>query len=184
MQPTETLRNDHAVLRGKLMLLEGLLPLGRAAYFPLRDVAYSLTRRLRCHIEKEERLLLLMQQGAFPHPLAPVSALLDEHRDQRVTVALLLELVINGSTSSIDQIVLCASHLIDSLRGHMAREEAEIFPFVEQTMTRNQKMAAMQDMRAIAARYYPEGEPAPWPSDIDEHLVNEWSSPRHVVCAN
>jgi len=184
MKPTAVLRNDHEVLRSKLTLLEGLLPLERTAHFPLREVTYSITRRLRCHLEKEEHLFALLRSRRVPQSLALTSALLDEHQDQRLTTTLLLDLLLNGAASPIDPIALCASHLIDGLREHMAREEAEVFPLIDQAMGERQETEALQQMREIATRHYPEGEPQPRPSYVraHEHLVIQHSSCRHVAC--
>lgn len=190
MRLTEVLRSDHEVLRGKLTLLEGLLPLERAVYFPMREVTYSITRRLRCHLEKEEGLFALLRERKSAQFLPLTSALLGEHQDQRLTTTLLLDLLLKGSESPIDHIALCASHLIDGLRGHMAREEADIFPFVDRfvdrTMGERQEMEVIQQMREIATRHYPEGEPPPSPSHASahEHLVIQLSSRRHVACIN
>ncbi len=132
MTPTGALRNDHDVLRSKLALLEGLLPLGHAARFPMREFTYSISRLLRRHMEQETRVLSRLRAMESPRLLAPTSALLDEHQDQRLTATLLLDLLLRGSDAPMDHIVLCASHLIEGSREHMAREETEVFPLIDE----------------------------------------------------
>ena len=166
MRPTEVLRNDHEVLRSKLTLLEGLLPLEHAAQFPIQEVTYSITRRLRCHMEKEECLYALLQDGGFPQPVVLTAALLDEHQDQRLTTTLLLDLLLKDSEFPANQIALCAVHLIDGLREHMAREETEVFPWVDRTMSKAQERGVIQHMLKVAMHYYPEAEPQLWSSPI------------------
>ena len=76
MRATEELRNDHGVLRGKLTLLEEVLPLAQAPHGSLRSLASSLARCLSCHAEKEELLLGLLDERLPPATRAAIRPLL------------------------------------------------------------------------------------------------------------
>jgi len=159
MKPTEALWEEHEAMRTKLALLEGLLPLAGGAQFPMREIVYSIARRLRCHTEKEEALVTELQgmwerspQEAFVWPL------LDEHQDHRVTATLLLKLLADPNRS-LGWFDMCASHLIESMRAHMRREELTMFSLVDRTLVdETQCGAAMRRLRAIDRHHYPVGE--------------------------
>lgn len=153
---TEVLWDDHDVLRSKLALLEGLLPLAESAQFPLRDVTYSIARRLRCHMEKEEFLLETVSERSAEY--MRTWPLLDEHQDQRLTAVLLLLLLLEHPPLPMDQIRLCATHLIDGLREHMTNEEASVFPVVEHAIGSGGAPDLLHHLQELAHRYYPEGE--------------------------
>lgn len=154
MRPSKRLSMDHKVLRGKLTLLEGLLPLAGGAWFPMRDVTYSIACQLRNHLDREERLLAILYQATPGAPSLPICHLLEEHRDQLVTVKLLLGLLTEGPPHRMDQVVMCASHLIDGLRGHMAREEATMFLLVDRMGDDGQEEEMTRQMlQAAGSRY-------------------------------
>ena len=160
MKPTTELREDHAILRAKLNLLEGLLPLARTTQFPIRDLVYSISRRLRCHTEKEEVLLAALRDVRHPGWAAgPVNRLPDEHHDQRQTLDILEHLLAQGSACPSDQVMAYGSHLLDGLREHMAAEEETLFPMVDRIVDTPHEKEVTHHMHDIAQRYYPEGEP-------------------------
>ena len=162
MRPTAELRNDHVVLRAKLELLEGLLSLVQTTQFPLRELTSSIARRLRCHTEKEEVLLVALrdvQRG----PSADITHRLPaEHADQQETLHILQGLLAKGPACPSDEVTAYGAHLIDALREHMANEEERVFPAIDRlvlvTDARNEEVS--QRMRDIARHHYPEGEPA------------------------
>ena len=161
MRPTAELRNDHLVLRAKLELLEGLLPLATTTQFPIRELVYSISRRLRCHTEKEELLLAALRDMCHPGRTAgAVNRLPDEHRDQRQTLDILEGLLAKGPACPTDPVMAYGSHLIDGLREHMAAEEEQLFPMVDRMVNTIHEEEVTHHMHDIAQHHYPEGEPA------------------------
>lgn len=134
MRPTESLWADHETLRSQLTLLEENLRLADGACFPMRDAAFFLAGCLSAHMEHEEHFLIMLQEAQSEPPGLSIHRLLEEreeHEDYRLTVTLLLELLNKEQPTSMDPIILCATHLIDGLRKHMAREEVTLFPVID-----------------------------------------------------
>jgi len=131
MRATDELRHDHATLRGKLAQLEEWLPFLKAAPFTLLNVTRTLTRRLHTHTEREEQLLLALRERLRGKESSIADSFPAEHQDQRQTLRLLLELLANGHDAPADQVEADATHLIESLREHMANEEAVLFPLAD-----------------------------------------------------
>ena len=184
MRPTAELRNDHEVLRAKLELLEGLLPLVGTTQFPVRDLVHSIARRLRCHTEKEEVLLEALN-AAQQVGVWPITAHLgDEHRDQEQSLAMLQQLLMRGPRCPVDAVMAYGGHFVDELREHMAHEEARIFPAAERLVSEAQRERIVHRMRQIAQRYYPEGEPhLPGPRPASCPITQEMTV-NHVLRAH
>ena len=161
MKPTAELREDHTILRAKLDLLEGLLPLAQTMQFPIRDLVYSISRRLGCHTAKEEVLLSSLRDTRRGEAcsLTMQRHLSAEHRDQRETLGMLEELLAQGPVCPADAVMAYGAHLIDELREHMALEETRLFPAADRLVPPDQEEAMMQQMHGIAQWHYPEGEP-------------------------
>ncbi len=159
MQPTAELRKDHDILRAKLLLLEGLLPLTPTTQFPIREFVYSIARRLRCHTEKEDVLLGALHAARHGRPTDATRYLPEEHQDQQQTLTVLNRLLAQGLQCPGEQVTTYGAHLIDELRDHMAREESTLFPLVNQLINEQHSQEVAMEMQAIARRHYPEGEP-------------------------
>lgn len=127
MQPSDELLYDHAVLRGKLALLEDYLPSAHDVPATLALLTDSLACCLRAHDAREEHLL----EGLSVRPRSPADAVIrrlhDEHDNQRIRLAILHELLTRPGGPPGDQAAAQAEYLIRDLRKHMAEVEA-IFP--------------------------------------------------------
>ena len=108
---------DHEVLRGKLALLEELLPSLRTTPYTIARLTGSLVACLRRHSEEEE---------ACAEACSPESAqrLRDEHRELQARADLLLTLVSPTAELDEEQAILQAGYLVRDLRRHLAKEEA------------------------------------------------------------
>lgn len=141
-------------MRAQLELLEGLLPRGRAASFPLRAVLQSIARRLRCHTEKEEALLKAVHRVRHGPPAEHA-----EHAEQRATLHMLRHLLAPGRAYAAEEIAVYGAHLIDGLREHMADEEERFFPAADRLLNDAWSEEVSRRMHDIAHHHYPEGEP-------------------------
>lgn len=134
MRATEELRNDHEALREQLAQLEEWLPLLNTAPLTLLNLIRTLIRRLHTHTEQEEWLLVALQERVRGKAHVATGSFPDEHQDQQRTLRHLLELFAKGHDAPADQVDAYATHLIDSLREHMAKEEAELFPLADRVL--------------------------------------------------
>jgi iron-sulfur cluster repair protein YtfE (RIC family) len=132
MSAREELSRDHHILRAKLALLEEWLPHTHAIPFTLLNLIRTIARRLQQHTEREHAAIERLSSARHGQASPPISHLLHDHRDQDETLMILEELLAKGRACEADRVVTYASHLIDSLREHMANEEERFFPFLEQ----------------------------------------------------
>ncbi len=159
METTAQLRQDHEILRAKLALLEGLLPLAAQMQYPIRELIFSIARRLRCHTEKETVLLRVLRVACHGDPAEATRYLPEEHQDQQQTLAFLNQLLAMGSQCPAEPVATYGAHLIDGLREHMAREDAVLFPAADRAIGEAEGQEVVMEMRAIARHHFPEGEP-------------------------
>jgi len=132
MSVREDLSHDHHILRAKLALLEGWLPHAHAAPFTLRNLIRTIARRLQEHTEREHAAIERLSSARHGQASLPITHLLHEHRDQDETLSILEALLAKGRACEVDRVATYATHLIDSLREHMAGEEQRLFPLLEQ----------------------------------------------------
>jgi iron-sulfur cluster repair protein YtfE (RIC family) len=132
MRPSDELRYDHEVLRGKLDLLEEELPSLPRLRVSVSKLTDSLASCLRSHAEREERLLAGVTSPRIDpflnHPLQHVH---DDHLNERIRLAVLHGLLAGEPSAPQGQVITQASDLIKELREHMAEEEACVFPLLD-----------------------------------------------------
>ena len=131
MSTREDLSHDHQILRAKLDLLEQWLPHTHATPCTLLNLIRAIARRLQQHTEREHAAIELLSSAGHGQASPPISHLLHDHRDQDETLTILEEFLAKGRACEVDQILAYGAHLIDSLREHMADEEASLFPIVD-----------------------------------------------------
>ena len=129
MAVTTMLKKDHEVLRRKLEFLEAALQVAPQSPFVLREMCHSLTRMLDEHIHREDEALMPYANRirAILHYRAD-----QDHADQRLILRDVNALLLQGLKMPTSKVVSLLSHLIEELREHMAEEEREVFPAVEQ----------------------------------------------------
>lgn len=108
---------DHEVLRGKLALLEELLPSLRTTPYTIARLTESVVACLSRHSEEE---------GALAEARSPECAqrLREAHRELQARAEILLELVSPTAESDDERAILHAGYLVHDLRRHLAEEEA------------------------------------------------------------
>lgn len=156
MKPVDELLSDHAVLRAKLQLLEGLLHMVPAAEFPLREVLYSLGRCWRCHTEKEELLLATIAPRLHGPAREFAESTPDEHQERLRTLTLLVDLLVHRDRASLQEVIRYTPLLLDSMREHLTDEETGLFPIFQWMGEAPEFHAVSEQMRAIHQRHYPE----------------------------
>ena len=149
MSTTEDLSQDHQILRAKLDLLEQWLPYAHAAPFTLLNSIRTIARRLQQHTEREHAAIESLSSARHGQASPPISRLLHDHRDQDETLTILEELLAKGRACEADHVITYATHLIDSLREHMADEEERFFPFLEQA----EDLSTDQSVHAAALKF-------------------------------
>lgn len=129
----ERLRQDHAVLRAKLQLLNSALHAGPTAAFAVRELVYALGRRLAEHEAREDAALYpLLQEtmvGDIQHHAAAIRI---EHEAIEYYLRALHLLTLRGTRMPFEKVAGLAYSLTKLLRHHFAREEAILFPMLDQ----------------------------------------------------
>ena len=131
MSVREELSRDHQILRAKLDLLEQWLPHTHAAPFTLLHLIRTIARRLQQHTEREHAAIESRSSARHGQASPLTGYLFHDHRDQDETLTILEELLAKGRACEVDHVITYATHLIDSLRDHMANEEAALFPLAD-----------------------------------------------------
>lgn len=131
MHPSDELRDDHDVLRGKLYQLEEHLPCLSIARLTLVSIVDSLSAWLLAHAQREERVFAVR---ATERQIADLLAKLEAAHDrQLVRLAILHELFAHRGPIAYDRILTAATALIQDFREQMVQEEQECFPVIDWT---------------------------------------------------
>ena len=132
MKPSDELRYEHEVLRAKLALLEEWVPYFCVTPLTLRRLVISLADHLRAHAEHEERCLGVLRGGASVPTQTLLDHLHDDHVNHRTRLAILHDLVSRDGAQAQEQLLIQAGAFIRALREHMAMEEAQLFPLLDE----------------------------------------------------
>ena len=172
MTPVERLRQDHAVIRAKLSLLENALTVGPDAAFAIRELVYSLSRRLADHEAREDAQLypvlhetLAEAQDTFARSLAM------EHEGHETLLRELHVLTLTGARMPMIRVAQLAHELMASLSDHMDREERLLFPALERLTVGREANAR--------ARTATEGGAMPAPVTINR-ILGEYPEAKRV----
>ena len=131
MKPSDELRYDHDVLRGKLYLLEEHLPCLSVARLTLSSITDSLSAWLQSHAEREERLFA-SQAVDHERPLATALLQLQANHDHALArLAVLHQLLACREPAAAEQAIIEASALTQELQEHMTQEERDYFPLID-----------------------------------------------------
>ena len=128
MSITDELRQDHQILRANLTLLEAAMQMAPETNFVLREMCWSLAKRLDAHIQHEVEVLRPYNnriQALTQEHMA------QEHAEQRVVLRDVNTVLLGESNASVNKVVPPLAHLIEELRAHMEAEEQEVFPMVD-----------------------------------------------------
>lgn len=149
MATTEHLKQAHAVMRHKLNLLEGLLTTSPHAS-AIKDLCLSLGRLLDEHVRREEAAM-----APYAHRLDARlrTRALGDHADERALLRDINELFVSGQHASTSAIAPRLLGLIDHLRDHMALEEHEVFPTIDdaEQQLRARMAACVEDLASANA---------------------------------
>jgi len=154
MEATSPLRDDHALLRKKLVLLESALQVAPEKRGVLRDLCVSLQRFLQDHIHREAHLLQVyyhrIPSGRY------ISEAGDHSAEQRLLRAV-NELLASGIKASVPMVVLRLSHAIEQLQEQMDRQERTVFPSLDYTqearMGSTETISSSMSVNEILLRY-------------------------------
>jgi len=112
-----------------LRLLEAAMQMAPEAQFALREMCWSLARMLDEHIRHEVEAL----QPYHNRIQALIQArMAQDHADQQVVLRGVNALLLGGINAPVSRAVPPLAELIKELRHHMAQEEQEVFPMVDQ----------------------------------------------------
>jgi len=108
---------DHEVLRGKLALLEELLPSLRVAPYTITRLTESIIACLHRHIDAAD-----LGDAAAPSTSAPRWR--DEHRELQTRASILLELIAPAGELAEQHALTHVGYFLADLRRHLREEEA------------------------------------------------------------
>jgi hypothetical protein len=120
MEATNTLHQDHALLRKKLSLLGSALQVAPEARFVLREMSFSLQRLLHEHMERERRVL---QSASRYDPSRGM-----DHMAAQTLLRTVNELLLSGMRASIPLVVVRLSQVVEQLEAQMDEQERTVFP--------------------------------------------------------
>ncbi len=133
MNAINRLKRDDQIIRSELDVLETALGMGPDAWYVLREVCFTLARQLRDHMRREEELIAAYHrtQGVEPG----LSGLSTEHHDEPEHLRTINRLFVSEPHHTLVRIAPALRGVISGLRHHMAKEEAELFPVLEQVLS-------------------------------------------------
>lgn len=132
MTPVEQLRKDHAILRAKLEMLENAMAVGPEAAFAIRELIYSLSRRLIEHEQREQVALYPVLHETLADAQDQFARSVElEHEEFEYLLQALHLLTLRGGRMPLAKVTALTQELAGSLRSHMDREERLLFPVLE-----------------------------------------------------
>ena len=144
MNAIERLQRDHAILRAKLDVLETALGMGPETWFVLREACFSLSRQLRAHLRREERLIAACRAGLSKTLLARLGL---EHKDEPTLLRTLNRLFLREEGHALDTVRPMLTQVIAGLRAHMVDEEQTLFPRLTTALAMPGVRAPQEDNR-------------------------------------
>jgi len=122
------LRQDHALLRTKVTLLEVALSTAPHARLVFREKCFSLMRMLNRHMRLEESVLKMYHaQMATGRDILRA----DDHSNEHAHLRAVTELLIGGVKVSLPLVIMRVSEALEQLRAQMDAQEQMVFPLVE-----------------------------------------------------
>ncbi|MBI4187581.1 MAG: hemerythrin domain-containing protein [Chloroflexi bacterium] len=137
--PTEILKKEHAAVLGKLDTMERViaqLDKREEISAKLKELAAFFKTDFWVHFDKEEKALFPEFDNFMPRGAGPLAVMLEEHRVLRDTNAVMQRAV--GSYLNHDDsaevrkaISQNGAHFIETLRGHIFKEDNILFAMAE-----------------------------------------------------
>jgi hemerythrin-like domain-containing protein len=131
MRPIDALRDEHAQLREQLTQLERAVRVLQAARVVACQLSESLSARLRSHVDNENHALTSFAARHNGWFARTVERLDQEHGRDVGQVAAVQQLLEREELALEQRVVGEAVHLMADVRAHMAAEEREVFPAME-----------------------------------------------------
>lgn len=120
MGAKNSLRQDHAALRKKLILLESALHVAPEVSFVLREMCFSLQRLLHDHMQREAQIA----QPLLRHLTESGSrSLWRDHAESYALLRTVTEMLLSGMRPSMPVIVMRLSDAMERLRTQMDAQE-------------------------------------------------------------
>lgn len=174
MALTDTLRQDHALLRNKVALMESALSAASYARLVFREKCFSLMRVLNRHMQREDALLCRFYER---FPSARYLPNRKDHTDEHAQLRAITELLLGGVKVSVPLIVLRVSQAIEQLQERMEEQEHTLFPLFDGMTQEEWAGAARSPRRSVAIsgsmsvnallRQYPNAETVLQPLQIN-----------------
>ena len=153
ISPTGLLKAEHQVVLAKLDLMEelfGKLENKEETAPVLKDLTAFFKTDFWQHFEKEERALFPEFDNFIPKGSGPLAVMMDEHAVLHKTNAELQQALCRyfnnaDSDAAIPEIRQYGTHFIETLRGHITKEDGILFKIAEMHLTQaqNDKVAAL-----------------------------------------
>jgi hypothetical protein len=140
MTRTDVLRQDHALLRSKVVLLESALSSAPYARLVFREKCLSFMRLLNRHMQREEPVLRLYYGQ---HPSARYLSKVHDHAAEHAVLRSITELFLGGVKVSIPLVILRVSQAIEQLREQIDEQERVVFPVVDELMAQGERAEAV-----------------------------------------
>ena len=121
----DILREEHAILRNKVAVLEGALSSARYARLVFREKCFSLTRLLTRHMKREAPLVRLYYERI---PSARYLPSAKDHSAEHALLRAITELLLGGLKVSVPLVILRLSQAIEQLQEQMDEQERTVFP--------------------------------------------------------
>ncbi len=144
MKPTETLTNEHKVIKRALNILDvadQALVSGDDSVVALYPELIEFIRGYadNFHHAKEENILFQkLGEKGMPIKGGPVSVMLSDHEHFRYLIGELEDAVNNfldGDTDERERIIENADEYVDLLRGHIEKEDTVLYPMSDNLLT-------------------------------------------------
>jgi iron-sulfur cluster repair protein YtfE (RIC family) len=124
MEAMQAMRQDHAILRRKIALLESAMQAAPEARFVLREMCFSLQRLLQDHLSREERVLQVYASSGDQPAVPDHAAAADHFRG-------VLDLLFAGMRASMPAVIARLSRAVELLEAQMAEQERLAFPVLD-----------------------------------------------------
>lgn len=131
MDAVDCLKEKHQRLSSKMSVLESALGMGEEARLVIREVCFSVSKQLRQHITREERLVVACSRELGRVGSEELEWLAIEHHDARQRLQIVSWVLSGEPRFSLDVIRPTLTMVMATVRRQINEQETKLFPFLQ-----------------------------------------------------
>lgn len=181
MRLTDTLREEHVILRRAVDALEAMAAAARGSGAVDTVAAGDFLAFTRSfsdglhHAKEEELLFPALERAGLPRRSGPIGGMLVEHDRGRELAAAMAEALARADEDSAEDFAEAAASYVELMRAHMRKEDVVLFVMAEQVLGDDENRRLLAGLSLAET-----GERRSRDAALAERLYREWLGERGV----